>query len=76
MSEPKINLSLEIGRLVQYALQTGLIEPADTLYAKNRLAALLHADALEDCELPEESLASPAPILERLLDYAHQHGVL
>ncbi|MBQ4048429.1 MAG: UDP-glucose--hexose-1-phosphate uridylyltransferase [Clostridia bacterium] len=76
MSEPKINLSLEIGRLVQYALQTGLIEAADKLYAQNRLVALLGADALEDCEIPAESLDSPAPILERLLDYAHQHGVL
>ena len=76
MTEHKIHLSTEIGRLVQYALQKGLIEEADVIYAKNRLAALLHADALEVCEIPEETLDSPAPILENLLDYAHQNGVL
>lgn len=76
INEQKINPSLEIGRLAQYGLQQGLIEASDVPYVKNRLLALLHLDALEPCELPEEALESPAPILERLLTFAYQTGVL
>ena len=76
MNDQKINLSLEIGRLVQFALQNGLIEAADVPYAKNRLLALLHVDVLDPCDVPEERLDSPAPILERLLSFAYQNGAL
>lgn len=76
MNELKVNPSLEIGRLVQYGLQKQLIEPADVMYVRNRMMALLKMDAPEPCEVPEETLDSPAPILERLLAYAYQTGAL
>ena len=35
-NEQKINPSLEIARLTHYGLQTGLIEPSDVPYVRNR----------------------------------------
>ena len=75
-NEQKINPSLEIARLTHYGLQTGLIEPSDVPYVRNRLLALLHLDAFDACTAPEEALTSPAPILERLLTFAYQNGSL
>ena len=75
-NEQKINPSLEIARLTQYGLQTGLIESSDVPYVRNRLLALLHLDAFDACTAPEEALTSPAPILERLLTFAYQNGSL
>ena len=66
-----------IAGLIAYALEKGLITPADTCWAVN---ALLEALELDGCALPEElpsveEGALPA-ILETLLDDAAERGVL
>lgn len=71
--------------LVDYALATGLIEPADERYTVNRLLELFQLDELEDAvadahaskekmtrEQAEDALES---ILKDMLDYAYENGI-
>ena len=50
--EKGINVEMiqkNIRKLVQYGLNTGLIEPEDQIYTTNRLLELFQLDELEDC---------------------------
>ncbi|MDE7311449.1 MAG: UDP-glucose--hexose-1-phosphate uridylyltransferase [Eubacterium sp.] len=73
-------------KLADYGLATGLIEPEDKQYTINRLLELLRLDELEDTvveayakqpaltqEAAEEALEG---ILQTMLDYAHEQGIL
>ena len=65
-----------IHQLVAYALDRGLIAPADQVWATN---ALLEVLKLPGCAQPGEPVAPPpqlAPVLEELLDDAAARGVL
>ncbi|MDE7239210.1 MAG: galactose-1-phosphate uridylyltransferase, partial [Lachnospiraceae bacterium] len=72
-----MSVEKNIRRLVVYGLQTGLIEQEDAVYTTNRLLEILELDGLEDCEeaiaMSEDELES---VLNELLDYAYEHGVL
>jgi UDPglucose--hexose-1-phosphate uridylyltransferase len=65
-----------IERLVAYALQRGLLQPADEDYARNALLDLFGLTEAEENieigELPD----GPAPLLEPLLDAAAAQGLL
>lgn len=66
-----------IGRLIQFALQQGLIEQEDVTFSVNRILAVLREDEYEECEIDRgERLDSAEPILEELLDYAAQKGLI
>lgn len=73
-------------KLTGYGLATGLIEPEDKQYTINRLLELFRLDELEDAaveayekqpaltqETAEDALEG---ILNQMLDYAHQQGIL
>lgn len=63
-----------IKALVQYGLDTGLIQPEDTIYTTNRLLELLECDDFDDsAEMPEKDLET---ILGELMDYAYEHGLM
>jgi len=65
----------EISRLLHFARQKGLIAPEDEVYAANRLLDVLH---VEDY-VPEdvnETLETATPILECMLDYAAEKGLI
>lgn len=64
-----------IGKLVQYALTTGLIEQEDTFYITNRLLELF---GLEEYQAPTEHFEelSLEEILKGLLDYAQEQGLI
>ena len=65
----------EISRLLHFARQKGLIAPEDEVYAANRLFDVLH---VEDY-VPEdvnETLETATPILECMLDYAAEKGLI
>ncbi len=72
-----MSVDKNIRKLVAYGLQTGLIEQDDAVYTTNRLLEILELDGLEDCEeaitMSEDELES---VLNELLDYAYEHGVL
>lgn len=66
-------ISYQISRLVQFAVQNKLIEDEDALYARNRILCVLGIDDFdESMQIPEEALKSPAPILETMLDWAYE----
>lgn len=66
-----------IRRLVQYALQTNLIEEADKTYTTNRLLELFRLDELEetdtDVTMTEEELET---VLSEMMDYAYEQGIM
>lgn len=64
-----------IDRLIQYARQCGLLSPQDAIYSRNRLLALLGRDGYQPSGEAPGEWQLPA-ILEPLLDYAAQSGLL
>lgn len=67
-------INKSIKKLVTYALEKGLIEPLDKVYATNRI---LEALALDDYEEPEEEFENVdiEETLGELLDYACKKGL-
>lgn len=59
----------EINRLLNFAIQNNLIEPADKFYSANRLIDLLKVSEWIPEEI-SETLPTATPILENMLDYA------
>lgn len=70
-----IDINFAINRLLHYGLQQGLIEPEDTVYTANRLLYLLGLSEFTPVPV-EETLESPAPVLEDMLDWAAENGKL
>ena len=64
-----------ISKLVSYALHTGLIQPCETTWAVNTVLDALKLDNYAGPE-PRDEEVELAPVLEALLDDAHQRGVL
>ena len=66
-----------IRKLVQYGLNTGLIEPEDQIYTTNRLLELFQLDELEDSDetvtMAEDELET---VLGEMLDYAYEKGIM
>ena len=66
-----------IRKLVQYGLNTGLIEPEDQIYTTNRLLELFQLDELEDCNeavtMAEDELET---VLGEMMDYAYEKGIM
>jgi UDPglucose--hexose-1-phosphate uridylyltransferase len=70
--------ALAVEQLIQYALHTELLEELDVIAARNALLAELnlaapYASPLSDADEPQ---SNPFSILELLLDYAYQEGIL
>lgn len=65
----------EISRLLHFARQKGLIAPEDEVYAANRLLDVLHVEDYVPEEV-EETLETATPILECMLDYATEKGLI
>lgn len=64
-----------IKKLVQYGLDTGLIESSDKIYATNRLLELLQKEEFTD-DGKDYRDADLEQTLKELLDYACQHGII
>jgi len=65
----------EISRLLHFARQKGLIAPEDEVYAANRLLDVLHVEDYVPEEV-DETLETATPILECMLDYAAEKGLI
>ena len=74
--DPEINIDKEIERLLQFGLKRGLLEPLDLIPARNALLDLFRLSEPYDGPVEPETLESPAPVLERMLDYASAKGLL
>ncbi len=64
-----------IKKLVQYGLETGLIDEMDQVYVTNQILEALHMDEYEEPEHPV-SAENLEEILGELLDYACEHGII
>ena len=71
-----MDMNREIARLLQYGVQRGLLQEEDRVYAAHRLLALLHLTEYEPVSAPEETLENPAAILEPMLDWACENGLV
>ena len=66
----------EIQALVAYALDTGLIEPCEQVWAVNALLEALGLDSYTEPETPAERPVDLPAVLAALMDDAHARGVL
>ena len=66
-----------IKKLVQYGVDTGLLEEMDRIYATNQILEALHMDEYEEPECDCTGVAGELEsILKELLDYACQQGII
>lgn len=65
-----------IERLLQFALQRRLIEPLDSGAARNSLLDLFRFTEPFEGDVPEERLESAVELLEPLLDYGFEIGLI
>lgn len=71
-----INAAKEVERLLNFALQQKMIEDLDIIPSRNALMDLLQLSQPYEGEVINESLASAVEILDNLLDYSHEIGLL
>lgn len=71
-----MNINYEISRLAKYALDNGLIPKQDKTYCINRLLAKLGLSEFEELAVSEPSPELPQEILDNILDWAFEAGVL
>lgn len=82
--EERQMIQKNIVKLVQYGLQTGLIDAPDAVYTANRILELLGIDSLdEDAEREmlafkgEDGIIEALPeVLGAICDYAYEQGIL
>ncbi|GAA0069660.1 UDP-glucose--hexose-1-phosphate uridylyltransferase [Clostridium sardiniense] len=65
-----------IERLVQYGIKNNLIEDEDKIFIRNSLIDLFNLDEFEYVNIEDENLNTPTSILNNLLDYAYENGIL
>lgn len=70
------NICFEVERLVKYALDKGLIYGEDKIYCRNQVLEVLGLKDFDIVEPIEESLESPNEILNNILNWAYENGVL
>ena len=71
-----MNIHYEISRLAKYAVENALISEQDKVYCINRLLAKLGLNDFEEVEVTEPSPELPQQILDNILDWAYENGVL
>ena len=70
-----MSINNEINRLINFAVQQGLMEKSDTYYAANRLIDILHVPEFVEEEV-KETLETATPILENILDFAAENNLI
>lgn len=72
----KINISFEIDRLLQFALKHKMIEKVDIIPSRNALIDLLNVDEYLSVDIPNEDIETPQEILDNILAYVIDKGLL
>ncbi|WP_459478781.1 UDP-glucose--hexose-1-phosphate uridylyltransferase [Clostridium saccharoperbutylacetonicum] len=70
-----ININLEINRLINFALNKKLITNNDIIYSTNMILGTLNLNEFEVSNV-DETLETPTPILENILDYACENNLI
>ncbi|OOM06338.1 UDP-glucose--hexose-1-phosphate uridylyltransferase [Clostridium saccharobutylicum] len=68
-------INYEINRLINFALQKNLICEEDKIYTTNMILGVLNLNEFENIEI-DETLETPTPILENILDYACDNNII
>ncbi|MDP4089626.1 MAG: UDP-glucose--hexose-1-phosphate uridylyltransferase [Bacillota bacterium] len=71
-----INICEEIERLLQYGASKSLMDEADKVYTRNRLLEVLELDDFAEVKIEEEALEYPDEILENIMAWALEIGIL
>ncbi|MDV3428950.1 MAG: UDP-glucose--hexose-1-phosphate uridylyltransferase [Bacillota bacterium] len=72
----KINIYKEIERLLSFGLNKNLMAKEDVIYTRNKLLEILKLNDYEIAEVQDENLETPAPILDNILNWCFQNGIL
>lgn len=65
-----------IKRLVNFGLSHQLLKEEDVIYVTNQLLDILKLHDYEDVDVKEEQLTTPQPILDDMLAYAIENGII
>jgi UDPglucose--hexose-1-phosphate uridylyltransferase len=71
-----INAAKELERLLQFAVKNNLIEELDVIPSRNALMELLQISEPYNGIIEEENISRPTEILDNLLDYSAENGML
>lgn len=72
----KSNAAMNLERLLNFAKEQNMIEELDIIPCRNSLMDLFKINEPYEGKVEKESLESAVPILESLLDYAYEIGLL
>lgn len=70
-----MNINYEVNRLINFASQNNLIDKLDEVYASNLLLEVLNLDEFKEVKV-NEKLQTATPILENILNYAVEKGMI
>lgn len=70
-----MDINVEINRLLNFGVQKGLLQAEDMYYAANRLVDVLQVKEFLP-EAVDEKLETAVPVLDNLLDYAAEQGII
>lgn len=68
-------INYEINRLINFSMQQNLISEEDKMYSTNMILGVLNLNEFESEEV-NETLETPTPILENILDYATEQNLI
>ena len=71
-----MNINVQIERLVNYGLKKGLLGKWDILVVRNAILDVLGLSEFEAVIIKDEELDTPTEILEKILEWAFEKGVL
>jgi UDPglucose--hexose-1-phosphate uridylyltransferase len=71
-----IDIHHEINRLSQYGVKHGMIEESDIIYSRNLILRVLKIDEYIESSIKDEKLDSPMSILDNILDWAFEKGII
>lgn len=75
-ADNRIDAAYEVERLLAFAVRKRIIEDQDVMYCRNQLLEELRLEEPYAGAVPAEALSSASEVLERLLDYAADAGIL
>lgn len=71
-----MSINYEINRLISFGLQHEMIEGSDVRYVANKIIDILKISSFEYEVVEINEMENPSEILETILDYAAERGVL
>ncbi len=71
-----IDINREVSKLIKYGLDNELFNERDKIYCTNRVIALLGLNEIEIVDIKDESPELPTDILNNILNWSYENGVL